>query len=191
MRKLTIPHTVKWVAVCMSCIVGSLIFQGCGGDEPSQEANPYAELDAAFPNGRVAITDVATRAQDKEYMAKISDGAQKFSDLSAALAKVDAELAHIRKEMAKSLTLKMGETVPEALLEDALQKVPLYRETLAQRAAAAEALEAQRRENMAMIRNKAKAAADAYDAMRAEADAKAREAGLPVRGEQTTDAPVK
>ena len=36
-----------------------------------------------------------------------------------------------------------------------------------------------------------RAAADAYDAMRAEADAKAREAGLPVRGEQTTDAPVK
>jgi hypothetical protein len=124
-------------------------------------------------------------------MAKISDGAQNISDLSAALAKVDAELAHIRKEMEKSLTLKMGEAVPEALLEDALQKVPLYRETLAQRAAAAEALEAQRRENMAMIRNKMTAAADAYDAMRAEADAKAREAGLPVRGEQTTDTPVK
>lgn len=181
MRKFTLPHTAKWVAVCLGFVVGSLIFQGCGDDSASKANDPYAALDARFPNGRVAVVDVATRTQDKEYMAKISEGASKISALSSEVQKYEARLAHIRNEVRKSVTLKTGADVPETLLDDELATVPLYQETVALHAAAVAAVEAQRLENANLIRARMSADAEAYDAMLAEADAKAREMGLPTR----------
>ena len=83
MRKHLVPHTAKWVAVCLACIYGSLIFQGCGGDDPAPEANPYAALEEAFPEGMPGLDDVDVRAQDKAYLESIyQEGAAKAQYLA-------------------------------------------------------------------------------------------------------------
>ncbi len=70
------------------------------------------------------------------------------------------------------------------MLEEELQKLQIYRDLTARRAEAAAAMNAQKAANIALIREEMNAGFAKYDAMRAEADAKARAAGLPVRGEQ-------
>ncbi|MBQ9693621.1 MAG: hypothetical protein IJV69_02570 [Kiritimatiellae bacterium] len=196
MRNFNVPHTARWVAVCFSFFVGSLILQGCGEGAPSPEADPYAELDAAFPEGLTAASAVAGRAQDKAYMAEITAGAEKFSSLSAKVAELDRSLEHIRTELAKSLSLRMGETIPDELLEDELAKYPPYQTLLEKRSAAAAEAEAQRLANMAVIRDRMNADNERYNALLAEADAKAKAAGLPTRAEaaaakKTSSAPAE
>lgn len=178
MRKLPIPHTAKWVAVCISSLFGSLIFQGCSDEPPS----PYADLDAAFPEGRKEIVSVEERAQDQAYMAQVSENARKFSKVTAAAAEREARVNYLREETKQALKRRLGEEPPVDVLETALQKSPVYQEAVAARDAAKAEVEAQRDANMAFIRAKMVSEAERYDAMRAEADAKAREAGLPVRG---------
>lgn len=184
MRKFTLPHTARWVAVCFGCIVGSLIFQGCSDDSTPAQTDPYAALDQAFPDGPKSATSPAKRAQNLEYMAKINAGAEKFSALSNDVAAIDAEIESVRKQIATALSKRMGEEVPEVLLEEELQKLQIYRDLTARRAEAAAAMNAQKAANIALIREEMNAGFAKYDAMRAEADAKARATGLPVRGEQ-------
>jgi hypothetical protein len=184
MRKFTLPHTVRWVAVCFGCIVGSLIFQGCSDDSTPAQTDPYAALDQAFPDGRKEATSPAKRAQNLEYMAKINAGAENFSALSNDVAAIDAEIESVRKQIAAALSKRMGEDVPDVLLEEELQKLQIYRELTARRAEAVAARDAQKAANIKLIREEMNAGFAKYDAMRAEADAKARAAGLPVRGEQ-------
>ncbi len=192
MRKFILPHTARWVAVCFGCIVGSLIFQGCSDNSTPAQTDPYAALDEAFPEGRKEATSPAKRAQNLEYMAKINAGAEKFSALSNDVAAIDAEIESVRKQIATALSKRMGEEVPEVLLEEELQKLQIYRDLTARRAEAAAAMDAQKASNIALIREEMNAGFAKYDAMRAEADAKARAAGLPVRGEQeATKANVK
>jgi hypothetical protein len=177
MRKFTLPHAAKWVVACVSCVVGSLIFQGCGGDSP----DPYAELDAAFPNGPV---DVQKRMQDKEYTAQISEGSQKMATLANEVAQLEAALAHIKNERKKSLELKAGEALPEVILEEDLAKSRLYQETLAKYNDAVVAVEAQRRKNVEAVRDRIQADMKAYNAKLTEANAKASAMGQPTREEQ-------
>ena len=183
MRNFYVPHMARWVAVCISIFSGSLIFQGCGGGEPSAQEAAYADLDKAFPNGRPAYADSAARAQDATYIAEIKANAEKNSQLSQILADCEAELAHIKNELAQRTSRRMGETVPEDLFQEVLDKNPLYQQVLAKRNAAAEAVEAQRQATMAAIRNRMTADVKRYDEMLAEADAKAKAAGVPTRAE--------
>jgi hypothetical protein len=184
MRKFILPHTARWVAVCFGCIVGSLIFQGCSDNSTPVQTDPYAALDEAFPEGRKEATSPAKRAQNLEYMAKINAGAENFSALSNDVAAIDAEIESVRKQIAAALSKRMGEDVPDVLLEEELQKLQIYRELTARRAEAVAARDAQKAANIKLIREEMNAGFAKYDAMRAEADAKARAAGLPVRGEQ-------
>lgn len=183
MRKFILPHTVKWLAVCIAICSTTLIFQGCGGGEPSEVSAPYAKLDAAFPEGRPGIADVATRTQDAEYLAKIAEGAEKFSALSAELKGYDRELEHIKNEVATALSARMGVAVPEDLLAAKLEQHPLYQSILEKRTAAQAAVEAQRKANIEAVRARMTQDRDRYDAMLAEADAAAKAAGLPTRAE--------
>lgn len=181
MRKHLVPHTAKWVAVCLACVYGSLIFQGCGGDDPAPEANPYAALEEAFPEGMPGLDDVDVRAQDKAYLEEMAAEVEKKSLLSKQLAEQEATLKHIREEVAKGMRLQMGEKVPEALLEDELSKLPLYREAVAKREALLAEAEAHRLAVMEKVRTRMTASQRKFLEMKAEADAKAKEAKLPVR----------
>lgn len=183
MRNFYVPHTARWVAVCISIFSGSLIFLGCDGGSSADTSDPYAALDKAFPDGRVELLDCAARAQDPAYVAEITSGTEKFSQLSKVVNDYDAELAHIKNELAQSLSRRMGETIPEELLVDELEKNPLYQQVLAKRNAAAEAAEAQRQANVEAIRKRMSSSAKRYDELLAEADAKAKAAGLPTRAE--------
>ena len=131
----------------------------------------------------MASLDCAARAQDPAYVAEITSGTEKFSQLSKVVNDYDAELAHIKNELAQSLSRRMGETIPEELLVDELAKNPLYQQVLAKRNAAAEVAEAQRQANVEAIRKRMSASAKRYDELLAEADAKAKAAGLPTRAE--------
>lgn len=181
MRKHLVPHTAKWVAVCLACLYGSLIFQGCGGDDPAPEANPYAALEEAFPEGMPGLDDVEARAQDKAYLEEMAAEVEKKSQLFKQLAEQDATLKRIREEVAKGMSLQMGEEVPEALLEDELASLPLYREAEARREALAAEAEAHRLAVMEKVRTRMTASQRKFLEMKAEADAKAKDAKLPVR----------
>lgn len=179
MRKRRLPYAVRGLAVCALGCLGSLIFQGCKEETP----DPYAALDAAFPEGTPLVAGVEERAQDKAYQAEITAGAEKFLRLKREVETHDAALAHYKQEYAASYERRKGYALDEDLLEEALRKQPLYAEALAKRTAAAEAMEAQRRANVELIRDRMHQPQREYDALLAEADAKAKAAGLSTRAE--------
>lgn len=184
MRKFFIPHTAKWMAVCIGFICGSLIFQGCGGDDAQQKKNPYAELDEAYPEGSSLFADVAERTQDKEYMAKIQAEIEKKSLLSAEVAKTEATMMHYRNEVKANLERKLGAEVQDVVLEEKLAKHALYQEALQKYNAAVEAMQAQQQATMNLIRERMTQPEREYKAKLAEADAKAKAMGLPTRAEE-------
>lgn len=177
MRNGRFPHAAKRFAACLAFLLGALIFQGCGKDDPE----PYAELDRRFPEGRPGIADVEERAQDAAYMARLRVAAGEFAHLSQAAQKAASAADHFRGQLAAALAKRIGREPPAAMLEAELAKNDHYQGLLKAQREAEAALAEKRRENEAAIRARMNAGRDAYDALRAEADAKARAAGLPVR----------
>ncbi len=174
MRNFSLPHAMKWVVACVSCIVGSLIFQGCGDNSP----DPYAELDAAYPNGPI---DAQKRTQDRAYMTQISEGTEKISSFGSAVSQCETKLEFIRNEIKKGIELRTGGEVPDVILEEALAKSLVYQEALKKYNEAKADLDAQRQKNLEMVRNRVQMDINDYNAKKAEADAKARALGLPTR----------
>lgn len=177
MREAWLAHAARRIAVCVIGVVSAMCYIGC--DKASED--PYAELDAKFPEGRPGLADARTRAQDPAYVEKIETGAQRFVSLREAAEKAQAEADKFRGIVREALAKRMKEEPPEAILEAELAKNAHY-QTLAKTAAEAKAVaEAQRQANMKAIRDRMHAGARAYDDLRAKADAEARAAGLPVR----------
>lgn len=177
MRKRTRLRAVGWTVISTVCLLGSLILQGCGEETPS----PYAELDAKYPEGRPGIADLNARTQDAAYMAKLAEGAKEFSRLQAAAATAQAQADHFKDQLIELLTQRVKKTPPQALIDAELAKNDHYQKLSKQAEAAREAVSAKIVANRALIRERMWADSVAYDAMRAEADARAKAAGLPVR----------
>lgn len=177
MRNGRFPHMAKRLAACVAFLFGALIFQGCGKDEPE----PYAALDGRFPEGRPGLADVAERTQDAEYMARLRERAGEFAASSQAAAKAKSAAEHFRGQLVAALAKRVKREPPAAMVGQELAKNDHYQALLKAQREAEAALEAKRRENVAAIRARMTAGRDAYDALRAEADAKAKAAGLPVR----------
>lgn len=184
MRNRRFPHTAKRFAACVVCLLGALIFQGCGKDE----SEPYAELDKRFPEGRPGVADVAERTQDAEYMARLRQRAGEFTALSQAAAKAKATAEHFRAQLVAALAKRVKREPPPAMVEQELAKNDHYQALLKAQREAEAAVEAKRRENGEAIRARMRAGQAAYDALRAEADAKAKAAGLPTRAEREAKA---
>ncbi len=180
MRNESPPHTAKRFAVCLAFILGALIFQGCGEDEPK----PYADLDERFPEGRPGITGVAERAQDAEYLAQVRSGAAEFVQLSQAAASARSAAEHFKEQLVKGLEKRLGHEPSLGVVADTLAKNDHYQQLLKAQQEAEAAMEAKRLANVALIRARMSAERDAYDALRAEADARAKAAGLPTRAEE-------
>lgn len=187
MRKRTRLRAVGWTVMSTLCLLGTLILQGCEEKEPS----PYAELDAKYPEGRPGIADVDARTQDTAYMAKLSAGAKEISILQAAVAKAEKEAEFFKGQLLNLLAQRVGKTPPQALQDAELEKNDHYQELLAKVEAARAAVTAQIAANRKMIRERMWADVTAYDAMRAEADAKAKAAGLPVREAPQSSQPAQ
>lgn len=164
--------------------LGSLILCGCGGDD----SEPYAELDKRFPEGRPGVADVETRMKDAAYVAQISDAASDISRLTAAAEKAKREVELHRETKRAALAKRLKAEPRDAVLADALAKDAHYQALLKAAAEAEAAIEAKKQANIAMIRQRIYADQTAYDALRAEADAKAKKAGLPTRTEQQVKA---
>lgn len=178
MRKRTLLRAVGWTVVNTLCLLGTLILQGCSESEPS----PYAELDEKYPEGRPGIASVETRTQDAAYMAKVSEGIKELSRLQAVAAKATEEAEFFKKQLIDLLAQRVGEEKPHpALIEAELEKDHHYQKLLKKAEAAKAAVLAQQAAGRQLIRERMWADAAAYDAMRAEADAKAKAAGLSVR----------
>lgn len=177
MRKRTRLRAVGWTVISTLCLLGTLILQGCGENEPS----PYAELDEKFPNGRPGIVDLETRTQDAAYMAKLQAGAKEISNLQAAATAAANEAEFFKKQLIDLLAKRVGETPHPALVTAELEKNDHYQNLLKKAEAAQAAVMEQIAANRKVIRERMWADAAAYDAMRAEADAKAKAAGLSVR----------
>ena len=184
MRNRRFPHMAKRLATCVAFLFGTLIFQGCGKDEPG----PYAALDERFPKGRPGFADVAERTQDAEYMAQLRERAGEFVALSQAATKAKSAAEHFRGQLVAALTRRVKREPPPAMVAQELAKNDHYQALLKAQREAEAALEAKRQENVAAIRARMTAERDAYDALRAEADAKARAAGLPTRAAREAEA---
>ena len=170
------------LSLCVITLCGCVLFAGCGKDEAPAPADPYAALDARFPEGIPGAASTQERAQDAEYLAKINAAAQEMAALQRAAAEADRALEAFRAQQVKAMTEKLGKAPSEAMVADQLSKKAYYQELLAAQQAAAEALEAKRKANQELIRQRMWANVEAYKAMKAEADAAAKAAGLPVRG---------
>ncbi len=177
MRKSLFPHAVRGLSACLAFLFGALIFQGCGDDTPQ----PYAALDEAFPEGRPLGDDVATRMADKQYVAQLKTAMGSLSEVSDRAAKAKAEAEHFRSVLVGQMREKLGAEPPEALVEATLARNDHYQSLLKAQAEAEAAVVAQQQKNLETVRARLNAPAAKYDAMRAEADAAAQAAGLPVR----------
>lgn len=183
MRKRTRLRAVGWTVASTICLLGALILQGCSDSEPS----PYAELDEKFPQGRPGVASVETRTQDAAYMAKVSEGIKELSRLRLVADKATEDAEIFKKQLIDLLAQRVGEVKPHPALIDAeLEKNDHYQELLKKAEAAQAAVAAQQAAGRKLIRERMWADATAYDAMRAEADAKAKAAGLAVREDATT-----
>lgn len=177
MRNVRFPYAAARVAACVLFAFAAVCYQGC--DKAAED--PYAELDARFPEGNPGLADAQTRAQDPAYIEKLTQGANRYATLRAEAEKAKAKTERFRATIREGLTKRMGKEVPEALLEAELAKNAHYAGLIEAQRAAEEAAEAQRNENRRTIRERARAGMESYEALRAEADAKAKAAGLPVR----------
>lgn len=163
------------LCVCALCV-------GCGKEEAPAGSNPYAELDARFPEGLPAAASTQERAQDTEYLAKINSAAREMAELQRAAASAQREVENFRAQIVKAMTERLGKAPSEAMVEEQLAKKAYYQELLAAQKAAEEAVAAKRQANQELVRARMVANIEAYQTMKAEADAKAAAAGLPVRG---------
>ncbi len=172
-----IPQAVLKCAVCALVVVGALCFQGCEKEKPQ----PYAELDAKFPKGRPEIAGVEERGRDAAYQERIKEGAKQFAKLStqavAAREKADA----FGGELTKLLKKRLGTEPPQALIDAELAKNEHYQRLLKVAQEAEAKAESQRQANTQVIRDRMWEPVREYERMKAEADAQAKAAGLPVR----------
>ena len=183
MRRFSLWQGAKSLAICALSLFGIATFQGCGEADSPADASPYSELDRRFPEGRPGATDVATRMQDAEYTGKIRVASEEISRLkqeaSAARAAADAHRAALVKLLAERMQEEPSEEIVAAML--AKPENARYRELAAAAEAAEAAVEAKYQENRELIRARMWAEAKAYDAMKAEADARAEAAGREIR----------
>ena len=177
MRFDPFPHAASRVAAALCVCVFALIFQGCGDGEP----DPYAALDAKYPDGRPAITPAAERLDDPAYREKIAQGAAAVAKLDAAYRDAQAKTARFRETIRAALAKRMGKDPTPEILEHELAKNAHHRALAQAEADAKAALDAARAANIAAIREKMWAAAKDYDAMKAKADAAAQAAGQAPR----------
>ena len=191
MQKWCLLQREVSLALCGIMLCSCVIFAGCGKDETPAAADPYAQLDARFPEGYPGAASTQERAQDKEYLAKIDAAAQEMNALQREAAVAKQACESFRAQVVKAMTEKLGKAPSEAMIADQLSKKAYYQELLAAQQSTAEAVEAKRQANQAMIRQRMLANIEAYKAMKAEADAAAQAAGLPVRGAIQPTAPAQ
>ena len=203
MRIARLPHVAKRVAACALFAFGTLILQGCG-DEPESAAapaegsaqpttptpDPYAELDAKFPNGRPKPSTVAERGQDSDYVKKLSALPAERVRLSQAVAAAQAEVDRFRAQYAKDATRRFGHAPSEADLDASLANHAHYQKLAQALADAQAAVAANRAKARALINEKRFGQTQAYDALRREADAAALAAGVPLRNDTPQPAPA-
>lgn len=196
MRIARLPHVAKRVAACALFAFGTLILQGCG-DEPESAAapaegsaqpttptpDPYAELDAKFPNGRPKPSTVAERGQDSDYVKKLSALPAERVRLSQAVAAAQAEVDRFRAQYAKDATRRFGHAPTEEDLDASLANNAHYQKLVKAVTDAQAALDAYTVKVSQLINEKRFGEAKAYDALRREADAAAVAAGLPLRND--------
>lgn len=185
-RSLAFPRRAAVAAAWALLASEALVFQGCGEEPEAAQAapDPYAALDAAYPQGRPPLADVATREQDAEYMAQVWAGAAAFAQASAEAERARSAAEHYRGILVAALEAKHpGRELPQALVDDVLAKDDHYQKLLQALAEAEARRDAVLKENLSMIRAKMSSARDDYDARLKEADAAARAAGLPTRAE--------
>ena len=196
MRIARLPHVAKRVAACALFAFGTLILQGCG-DEPESAAtpaegtaqpttptpDPYAELDAKFPEGRPKSPTVAERGQDPEYVKALAALPDERVRLSQARAAAQAKVDAFRAQYAKDAVRRFGREPTEEDLDASLINNAHY-QTLVKAVDDAQAeLDAYTAKARALINEKRFGEAQAYDALRREADAAAVAAGLPLRND--------
>ena len=196
MRIARLPHVAKRVAACALFAFGTLILQGCG-DEPESAAapaegsaqpttptpDPYAELDAKFPEGRPKSPTVAERGQDPEYVKALAALPDERVRLSQARAAAQAKVDAFRAQYAKDAVRRFGREPTEEDLDASLINNAHY-QTLVKAVDDAQAeLDAYTAKARALINEKRFGEVKAYDALRREADAAAVAAGLPLRND--------
>lgn len=196
MRIARLPHAAKRVAACALFAFGALILQGCG-DEPESAAapaegsaqpttptpDPYAELDAKFPEGRPKSPTVAERGQDPEYVKALAALPDERVRLSQARAAAQAKVDAFRAQYAKDAVRRFGREPTEEDLDASLINNAHY-QTLVKAVDDAQAeLDAYTAKARALINEKRFGEVKAYDALRREADAAAVAAGLPLRND--------
>ena len=177
MRSWTLPQAAKQIAVCLLGVFGTLIFQGCKDDAPQ----PYAELDARFPEGRPGLADTDARAQDAAYQAALTAAAKELSGLQQTASAARAEAERFGKTLTEQLSARVGKTPPAKLVAAELETNEHYQKLLKTAEAAEAAVRAKQQENQKLIRDRMWADANAYDRMKAQADEQARQAGVAVR----------
>lgn len=196
MRIARLPHVAKRVAACALFAFGTLILQGCG-DEPESAAapaegsaqpttptpDPYAELDAKFPEGRPKSPTVAERGQDPEYVKALAALPDERVRLSQARAAAQAKVDAFRAQYAKDAVRRFGREPTEEDLDASLINNAHYQTLVKAVDDAQTELDAYIAKARALINEKRFGEVKAYDALRREADAAAVAAGLPLRND--------
>lgn len=182
MRKFRLLQ--QGASLALGCIMfcGCVLFAGCGKSDPPPKSSAYAELDARFPGGQPLATGAQERAKDAEYLEKVSAAAKEMSDVQRVAEAAKRETENFRAQVVQAMTEKLGKAPTEAMVEEQLAKKAYYQQLLAAQREAEAAVEAKRLANQELIRQRMWAEAEAYKAMKAEADAKALAAGEAVRG---------
>lgn len=196
MRIARLPHVAKRVAACALFAFGTLILQGCG-DEPESAAapaegsaqptastpDPYAELDAKFPEGRPKSPTVAERGQDPEYVKALAALPDERVRLSQARAAAQAKVDAFRAQYAKDAVRRFGRAPTEEDLDASLINNDHYQKLVKAVEDAQAELDAYTAKARALINEKRFGEVKAYEALRREADAAAVAAGLPLRND--------
>ena len=181
MWKLRLLQRGTSLSLCVITLCVSVLFVGCGKDKEPAKADPYAELDARFPKGRPLAASTQERAQDEEYLAKVSAAAREMQEIQRVAVAAKREVENFRAQIVKAMAERLGKEPSEAMIEDQLSKKAYYQQLLAAQKEAEAAVEAKRQANQELIRARMWADVEAYKAMKAEADAKAVAAGIPPR----------
>ena len=194
MRLAQLPHVAKGIAACALFAFGTLILQGCGDDpesaaapaegaaQPSAPApDPYAELDAKFPEGRPKTLSVAERGQDSEYLAALQAIRIEGTRLSQAVTAAQAQVDAFRAQYAKDALRRFGRQPTEEDLDASLANHAHYQGLVKALADAQAAVDANRAQARKLINAKRLGRTPEYDALRRKADAAALAAGIPLR----------
>ena len=203
MRIAWLPQAAKRIAACALFAFGTLILQGCGDDSESAAGapaaptkdvapapDPYAALDAKFPEGRPKPSSVEERGQDSDYQAALQVLQDETFRLNQAVAAAQAEVDAFRAQYAKDATRRFGHAPSEADLDASLANHAHYQKLAQALADAQAAVAANRAKARALINEKRFGQTQAYDALRREADAAALAAGVPLRNDTPQPAPA-